>query len=54
MWAKGCAFAGESRRAGDGGEKWSQYRRSINEATTNYFKCAALSQFKGHCWASTL
>lgn len=39
---------------GKGTEDWSLYYHSLNEPAANYFKCAALSQFKGQCWASTL
>lgn len=43
---------GQGREQGE--QDWSMYYHSLNEPAANYFKCAALSQFKGQCRASTL
>lgn len=53
IWAKGSVRATEREREGKN-RKWFLYHGSINEQNTNYFKCVAVSQFKGQCWASTL
>lgn len=49
---RGSGGRGEEREQRE--QDWSMYYHSLNEPTANYFKCAALSQFKGQCWASTL